>query len=230
MKDQSQVEVEEKKWTNFVLNSGNFQISTPLPRVVTWLCHVTAASKFYNPSNLNFDVSDSFGVGKIQTLYGIWLETIFRTQRWRWNFHLELASTKVGPTPSIILNQIPQLLSKISGSEQRVVLDQNRSSEANLAVRIFIWARLPRRLTKVNYSSYKNLQNRETGLKPKRTTRRPNSQCQQVINDLGSLQECSIRGKEFFNLKMTWRVITISTTKRTFVRERKESRSTWMLK
>ena len=44
----------------------------------------------------------------------------------------------VGPTPSIILNQIPQLLSKISGSEQRVVLDQNRSSEANLAVRIFI--------------------------------------------------------------------------------------------
>ena len=129
---------------------------------------------------------------------------------------------KVGPTSSIVLNQIPQLLFKISGSEQRVVLDQNRSSEANLAVRIFIWARLPRRLTKVNFSSYKNLQNRKTGLKPKRTTRRPNSQCQQVINDLGSLQECSIRGKEFFNLKMTWRVIIISTTKRTFVRERKD--------
>ena len=43
----------------------------PLPRGVAWLCHVTAASKFYNPSNLNFDVLDSFGVGKIQTLYGI---------------------------------------------------------------------------------------------------------------------------------------------------------------
>ena len=133
---------------------------------------------------------------------------------------------KVGPTPSIILNQIPQLLSKISGSEQRVVLHQNRYSKANLTVRIFIWARLPRRLTKVNFSSYKNLQNRETGLKPKRTTRRPNSQCQQVINDLGSLQECSIRGKEFFNLKMTWRVITISNTKKDFRTRKKRSRST----
>ncbi|KAG5605142.1 hypothetical protein H5410_026634 [Solanum commersonii] len=42
---------------------------------------------------------------------------------------------KVGPTPSIILSQVPQLLSKVSGSEQRVVLDQNRSSEANLALK-----------------------------------------------------------------------------------------------
>lgn len=96
MKEQSKVEVEGKKWTKFVLNSGNFQISTPLPRGIAWLCHVTTASKFYNPSNLTFDVSDSFGVGKIQTLYGIWLETIFRTQRWRRNFHLEIASMKSG--------------------------------------------------------------------------------------------------------------------------------------
>ena len=121
----------------------------------TWLCHVTAASKFYNPSNLNFDVSDSFGVGKIQTLYGIWLETIFRTQRWRRNFHLDIASMKSGSRTQYRLSQIPQLPSKASGSEQRVVLEQNRSSEANLAVRIFIWARLPRRLTRVNFSSYK---------------------------------------------------------------------------
>ena len=43
----------------------------PLPRGIAWLCQVTAALEFYNPSNLNFDVSDSFGVGKIQTIYGI---------------------------------------------------------------------------------------------------------------------------------------------------------------
>jgi len=105
------LKLNKKNWTNFVLKIWKFPDFTPMPRVVTWFCHVTAASKFYNPSNLNFDVSDSFGVGKIQTLYGIRLEMIFRTQRWRRNFHLELASTKVGPTPSIILNQIPQLLS-----------------------------------------------------------------------------------------------------------------------
>ena len=65
------MKLKKKKMDEFRLKFWKFPDFTPLPRVVTWLCHVTAASKFYNPSNLNFDVSDSFGVGKIQTLYGI---------------------------------------------------------------------------------------------------------------------------------------------------------------
>ncbi len=71
MEEKSYVEdVEEIMDEN---SSLNLEISrfNPLPRVVAWLCHVIAALEFHNSSNLNFDVPDSFGVGKIQTIYGI---------------------------------------------------------------------------------------------------------------------------------------------------------------
>ena len=105
----------------------------------------------------------------------------FWIQRRSRNFHTRSFRLKVGPTPKCRFKPYSTtglgISSETPGSERRVILDQTRHSGTNRAVRIFIRARLPKMLTKVNCWPNFELKNTKSGSNECRKSRDSSQPC-----------------------------------------------------